>query len=119
MNVELSVIVNPTDQGVKVMSTCNDGYKKMVDRLRMLQDSGVISDWTIPRARQGSLLFYPDGEIDCSVLAFVAQQTHAVLLYRQPYSAKSLEDVVQTFKNKYEVMKQRYKTNTGVEIEEN
>lgn len=120
MNIELSVIITPTDQGVRVLGSCNKDYKDMIQRLDDLTDEGHLPNYTVPRARQKSQLYFADGTVDYSVLKYVtvSNDQSAMLLYRQPYSEQSLKRTVHELGRRYDTLKEYYKRERGVMIEE-
>ncbi len=118
MNIELSVIITPTDQGVRVLGSCNKDYMDMIQRLDDLTDEGRLPNYTVPRARQKSQLYFNDGTVDYSVLKYVTGKGEAMLLYRQPYSEQSLKRIVHELGRRYDTLKEYYKSERGVDIEE-
>jgi len=109
MDIELSVMIIPTDRGVRVLGSCNEGYMNMISKLDELMESGHLANYTVPRARQRALLYDSEGTIDCSMLKYVhAMEGKSVLLYQQPYSESTLDRVVHELGRRYRMMKEIY-----------
>lgn len=105
-------MVIPTDRGVRVLGSCNEGYMNMIHTLEELVEGGNLPNYTVPRARQQSQLFYCDGTTDYSILKYVhSLKGKSVLLYRQPYSERSLDRVVHELGRRYNMMKELFQEN--------
>ena len=105
-------MVIPTDRGVRVLGSCNEGYMNMIHTLEELVEGGNLPNYTVPRARQKSQLYFNDGTIDYSMLKYVhAMEGRSVLLYQQPYSESSLDRVVHELGRRYNMMKELFQEN--------
>ena len=105
-------MVIPTDRGVRVLGSCNEGYMNMIHTLEELVEGGSLPNYTVPRARQQSQLFYCDGTTDYSILKYVqSMRGKSVLLYRQPYSEGSLDRVVHELGRRYDMLKGLFQEN--------
>ena len=52
MDIELSVMIIPTDRGGRVLGSCNEGYMNMISKLDELTESGHLANYTVPRIRK-------------------------------------------------------------------
>jgi len=109
-------MVIPTDRGVRVLGSCNEGYMNMIHTLEELVEGGNLPNYTVPRARQKSQLYFNDGTIDYSVLKYVALRglegiLTSQMIYPQPYSETSLDRVVHELGRRYNMMKELFQEN--------
>ena len=105
LNVELDIQLIPTDKGVRLLASCNEGYKVMTNSL--LADEEF--QYVLPEhSRNRQLIIYPDGEVNISIMKELAERPNITMLYSQPYSKSELDKVILILNGKFKDMKKCY-----------
>lgn len=98
MEIDFQVKLLPVDEGRRLVATCNEGYRKMINllvteehnfdyNLRFLTSSMVKPNLIV------------EGSCDFSCLRFVAEDGGYTMLYPQPYTDRECGDWIESLEN--------------------
>ena len=104
LNVELEIQLIPTDKGVRLLASCNEDYKVMLNTLTASDEFHYV----VPSSRSDSMIIYPNGEVNMSILNKVLKHGNETVLYSQPYSDVELERTILILNGKFKDMKKCY-----------